>query len=718
MSHEYNFLDFYYALGGTIVPVTRDEKRAPLIKWSKIKLTKTQLIKKYPISKYNYAFHIPEGLVVMDIEATKGGLKQLDDIREHGFNVLATYHNVTGRKGIHAYFKITKKQVIPHGYSKNYKGIEFVAPGKLITIPPSIHAKSGKPYTVGEKKPLKKNIRKFPAGLMELFDYDNKPERLSKEDFKKQVVLQDKIDELGQYLSYLDPLEYNTYGEWVKLLFSSYDLVKGDKRGLELFINWSLKDERYSGDASKIKLLWKSVTKIKQDKNDKRNLITWKTIAYLASKAGAKLKVNLCRLVDEILNNNFLFMSTIENDGEYVRYCGDKYDVFKNTPKEPINGEGWARITDGVLSRIMGFIFDLSGIVKNDFVSMRVKDKLECNRVSLFQTAWDGVEFKNGSTASDMKGLRATKEIFFKCLTHKDADHAKRVYPFFVKYLVSGVKANLAEYDDMHRSNSQTCLCISSDRQGIGKSTLARALTPLPHMIYYPNLRNIRDMETKLAISRASMCIIDDYQPTYQKELNNLNEVLTQHNILVRPKYGRIEISKTKRAYFALTTNYKKILNDFTGTRRWINLDLIGMNIEKILKLAPRMHGEMIALARVDFRHWFTVDEINELEQLNEPFSGTETLDNILLNHYEINDSKNTELQVPAIEIMRRINRAYGNSLVRDVRQLGAALNRLYPKATSKRAMFEGKKLTFYNLKMIKPFDDRSIIITQGETTA
>ena len=142
------------------------------------------------------------------------------------------------------------------------------------------------------------------------------------------------------------------------------------------------------------------------------------------------------------------------------------------------------------------------------------------------------------------------------------------------------------------------------------------------------------------------------------------------------------------------------------------------MDIEKILKLAPRMHGEVISMARSAFRHWFNLEEILELEILNEPFSGTETIDDILLHHYEPNEA-GVELKVPAIEIMRRINRAYGSGMIKDVRQLGASVNRLFPETKSSRSIIEGKKITFYNLRMIAPFQDDEFIVNEdGEVKA
>jgi len=717
MAAAYKFLDFYYELGGMIIPVTRDEDRKPCIAWKSKTLSKEELIKKFPITKYNYAFLIPENIAIIDVEAHKGGLAQVDKLKEEGIDLLNTYHNYTGQEGIHAYYKLRKGQKIPHGYSNNFDAIEILAPGKLITIPPSIHI-SGKSYRKGAHEPLKKNVKSFPAQLLKIFDYEKKDKEDNTQPVDPGNIVQGKIDELKNYLAYLDPCEFNTYREWVRLLFASYDLTKGDARGKLLFTEWSMKDPRYKNDGAKIRKLWDQVKKIKEDKEDPRNLITWKTIAYIAGKAGAKLKVNVGRLVDEILKNSFSFISTVENDGEYVRDTRENRDIFKNHPKEKILNNQWVRITDGVLNRLMGFVFDESGIVKNDFITMRVKDQLERNRVSIFKAAWEEIGFRYGSDCTELDDLKHTKDIYFKYISHKDEAHAEEVFPYFVRYLVSGIRANLSEYDELHRSNSQTCLCISSDKQGKFKSTFVRTLTPFPEMIYYPNLRSItRDTETKLAISRSAMCIIDDYQPTYQKELNNLNEIITQHHILVRPKYGRIEINKTKRAYFALTTNYKKILNDFSGTRRWINLDITSMQIDKIIKKMPLVHGEMYSLVKAGFRHWLNEKEVDRLLELNTPFSGTETLDNILLNHYQPNKS-NTTLFVPAIEIMRRVNRAYGSSMVRDVRQLGAALGRLFPDAKNPRMMVEQQKLTTYNLSMIKPFQDGDIIVQGGKVSA
>lgn len=706
-SINFKFLDFFYKIkGGAVVPITKDDKRVPVVKFGAddYYIEKEKLISDYSFDCHNYSFKLPEDIVIIDVESHKGGLKEITDLKDsEGIDIFKTYHHITGRGGVHAFYKIKPNhgKRLRKGFLPGFKGVEILCGKNVLSpIPPSTHYQTGKPYEVGEIQQYIKNIKNLPTYFLDLY-----PEAVDGDAVPVDTIISEsKFDDLEYCLKYLNPTKFRSYDKWIQILFSAWDFVKGHKKGLKIFSDWCFQDERYEADKKKINNLWKHVQDRKENDPSAR-AISYKTIMYHALKAGAKIKINLGKLIDEILQQNFRFTGTLENDGEYVHDIVQDRNIFENSALERIGGKKWARLTNGVIARIQGLIFDESGIMRKDFIEMRIKDKIERNRISIFKQAWDEIAFKHYADVKEIEDLENTKKLFFSLLKHKDKDYAEKVYPFFVRYLVGGVKANLEEFDDAHRSNSQTCLCINSEQQGIGKSTFARALSPCPDMIYYPNLKHIRDNETKLAISRASMCIIDDYQPTYQKELNNLNEILTQHSILARPKYGRIEIPKTKRAYFALTTNYKKILNDYSGTRRWINIDLDNMKIEKILEIMPRVHGEILSLARSGFRHWLNLEEIHVLEELNSDFSGGETLDAIILNHYDVDKELTADMQPSTVDIMYKVNKAHGTRTIRDVRQIGATIKRLFPEAEASRASRDGQRVRTYPLKMIRPFN-------------
>jgi hypothetical protein len=695
--------DFYYdVLKSYVFPIHRGEKRVPAVKWKSHHPTRDELQEKFPVTEFNFAVAIPENVVVIDVEVRKGGLAQVEELRKNGVDILKTYHHYTGADGIHAFYRVPPNKDIRvfKGFLKNYDAIEIVGAGKSITIPPSVHYKTQKPYRAGGLKQHNSSIQFLPDEAVNIFfELVGAPET--------QMIEGRDTSNLAEYLSFLPITEYRAYDEWRNILFAVHHFVNGDESGLKTFIAWCTADEKYRDSADAISELWRAVP-AERNKAGAAALITYKTLYYNVLKHGGRIKTSAEKLADEILRVHFEFISTVENDGEYVRSKTGTKDVFENSPKEKIGAADWTRLTNGVLARIQGFIFDKSGIVRPNFIEMRIRDRLEANRVSIFKLTWDeighGAAFLEG--INDENDLPLTKEIFLKHVDHINKETAKILYPYFVKYMVSGIKANLEEFDDRFRSHSQTCLNIISEKQGIGKSTFVRMLTPCPDLIYYPNLRQMKDNETKLAISRAAMCIIDDYTPMFQKELTNLNDILTQHHILVRPKYGKIEIKKTRRAFFALTTNHRKILNDFNGTRRWINVEINDIDTVSIEPILRGMYQELYALAKNEnYRHWLTEDDISGLEKLNTTYSGSDTLDAIMLNHYvPYNDLEETEY-IAGVEVMRKINKAYGNNTIRDVRQVGHVVNRLFPEVKSKRIRETESRIRVYALKQVRAFD-------------
>ena len=682
---------YYYKLGGSLVPI---KNKIPL-KGFKVKtpLTAKEVLK-FKGDNTGWAWIIPEGFCVIDIESNKGGIEQTAVLKKRGLKLLTTQVIKTWSGGFHAYFR-TKGHNIVKGYLKDYRGIEIKGPGTQITIPGSTH--KGRVYTFINNR----YISYLPKTGEGILYHEDKTRKNSTKESRT----------LDYYLAFLPLEDFTEYNLWLKILFASHDFSEGSDEGLGKFWEWCKQDSKYLKDFPKIAKLWGAVV------NDKTNQITKKTLFFFAMKYGAKSSSDDMKLINEILETNYDFISTIENSGEYVFYRGEGGDILGKADAEVIDGKRWVPVTEGIIARIIGHIHDMSGIYKKSYTEMKIKDYLERNKISLFKKVWERVESDNPVDISDIDEMKLTHRLYFKCIKHVDKHHAKLMFPFFVKYLASGVKANLSEYDDPYRSNTQTCLCISSERQSRSKSTLARMLTPLPGMIYYPSLKTIREAEARLAISRASMCIIDDYQPHYQKELNNLNEILTQHTIMARPKYGRIEIPRTKRAYFALTTNYKKIINDYTGTRRWINMEVEDIDIEQVQSIIMKVFGEMISLVRSGYRTWFDTAEIDVLEKANGGFTGNETLDEILLNHLAVDHDLEDGMFISGVDLMQKINKHYGNGTVKEIRQLGRTLSRLFPRAESMRVYGDVGRIRTYQLVEVKPFQTHQYTIYEEKNS-
>ena len=227
-------IEFYYKLGGSLVPAAYKSKVPTLKNWSKNIVSKEDFIKAYSKKKMNYAFIIPKNMFIVDIEAHKGGLKTVDILKKQGIDIKKTYTVTTGRGGLHCYYSYDGELALNKKSFMKFEGIEILTTGHLITIPPSVH-QNGKPYTASKNT----KIKPIDSGLLKHF-------------FKaKDVAIEDKT--LEYYLSFLSIKDFRDFSEWIKILFSVYDFCGGSAEGFEIFKKWSLGDDMYKGKDDNIK---------------------------------------------------------------------------------------------------------------------------------------------------------------------------------------------------------------------------------------------------------------------------------------------------------------------------------------------------------------------------------------------------------------------------------------------------------------------------------
>ena len=222
----------------------------------------------------------------------------------------------------------------------------------------------------------------------------------------------------------------------------------------------------------------------------------------------------------------------------------------------------------------------------------------------------------------------------------------------FYRWFLSMV-AHWNGLDRMH-ANSVSPLLIG--RQGCGKSTWCRNLLPPELLEYYTDsidFSNKRDAE--LLLNRFALINIDEFDSVSPSHQAFLKHILQKPVINARQPYKR-SIQPLKRyASFVATSNNADLLNDPTGSRRFICIELTG-NINHAIGLNHKqLYAQAAAALRNNERYWFTSEEETAIIRNNHQFQQIPVEEQLFFQYFRLPETGEQGELLPAAEILRRI---------------------------------------------------------------
>ena len=161
---------------------------------------------------------------------------------------------------------------------------------------------------------------------------------------------------------------------------------------------------------------------------------------------------------------------------------------------------------------------------------------------------------------------------------------------------------------------------LISARQGMGKSTFCCQLVPESLADYYTDsfdLNSQAGCEQKLSLF--GLINLDEYDKLSPRKLPLLKNLMQMTSLHYR-KAHRAQYSHLPRiASFIGTSNRRDLLNDPTGSRRYLCIE-----VEEKIENTPLEHKQLFAQLKAEFangeRYWFTGKEEKELMKHNEPY--------------------------------------------------------------------------------------------------
>ncbi len=191
--------------------------------------------------------------------------------------------------------------------------------------------------------------------------------------------------------------------------------------------------------------------------------------------------------------------------------------------------------------------------------------------------------------------------------------------------------AHWLQMDQLH-GNEQILTLIGA--QGCGKSTYCAQLLPPQFREYYldhVNLGNKFDKE--MALTSNLLVNIDELDQIKSGKQAELKQMLSKIHVNGRPIFGRAQRQRKRYASFVATTNNPRPLQDTTGSRRYLCVEIPQDAI--ILNDHPIEYDQLYAQVVYEVReqklpYWFTPAETRRIEEMNVKFQRVSDLESML----------------------------------------------------------------------------------------
>ena len=170
------------------------------------------------------------------------------------------------------------------------------------------------------------------------------------------------------------------------------------------------------------------------------------------------------------------------------------------------------------------------------------------------------------------------------------------------------------------RANSVAPLLVSPT-QGLGKSTFCRMLLPKELRDYFTesfDLTNTSSAENKLA--SYGLINLDEFDRLPASRMPQLKNLMQMEDLRVRRAYRRSAESLPRIASFIGTSNRRDLLTDFSGSRRFICVEVEhAIDCTTPIDYA-QLYAQLLHELNNGERCWFSKAEEAEIQAANRPF--------------------------------------------------------------------------------------------------
>ncbi len=207
---------------------------------------------------------------------------------------------------------------------------------------------------------------------------------------------------------------------------------------------------------------------------------------------------------------------------------------------------------------------------------------------------------------------------------------------------------------DQKHANSSLPLLIGD--QGCGKSTFCLNLLPPVLREYYTDSIDFSNRRnTELALNRFLLINMDEFDsisPAYQ---GFMKHIVQKAVVQSRRPYGMVTEELRRYATFIATSNHFDLLNDPTGSRRYICVEVNGIIDYKQPVDHRQLYAQAVEELEKNVRYWFTHEEEAAITYDNLRYRQTSMEEENCLLYFRRPEPEEAFQELTAIEMLERV---------------------------------------------------------------
>ena len=471
--------------------------------------------------------------------------------------------------------------------------------------------------------------------ITEYLSLDIKEETTEIQDFvktAKNTPLSISDDRVREVLA-----EYNCadadYHNWLQVGQALHHQYKGESKGLELFIEWSLTDSELTEKGRYLNDTVERVCGYKYEsfKSNSSNPITFASTIAIVNKKKLPVKVSVENKEPPTAINYNYFVHTKENKKGEITGIKSTYENFEimckyygievaydKIGKDKINSfEQDANSFVTTIKSLMVLNSMDKGIAKEFVDKMAILNEKNIFKVTMDNITWDGV--------SRLEEFYNTIEV------DKELIETRNLY--LLKWCQQMLYQALFEGDKKIARN----ILILKGKQNIGKSTWVKSLLPINLQKYIGQgmALNTNDDMSKLAVLKNLIVELAELEQSFKKtDINQFKSFFGVTKDTINIKYVAEPVTFERTTSFIGTINDDTFLKDRSGSTRFLVLLVNKLNgFHKIDML--QLYKEI--LETTDYCNF----ELNEGEresqrEINEEFEQPNLLEETFLDNFEL----------------------------------------------------------------------------------
>jgi hypothetical protein len=312
-----------------------------------------------------------------------------------------------------------------------------------------------------------------------------------------------------------------------------------------------------------------------------------------------------------------------------------RYNIVTRRAEMSMNGNDWVEVDDRIENDIIRLLdsngFQVrQGTLRTSINSSFAKDYNPFIEYLSELQDWDGEDY--------IKLLYDTLNV------------SEDSFMFFKKWFISIVASIL----DVNYQNQTVLLLIGS--QGVGKSRWLQKLIPPKLKDYFvQGIFDPRDKDTKILMSENLIGNLDELDSMGKSDIPKYKEFITSPGTKVRAAYGRNATIFPRRISFCGSVNSLDFLQDLTGSRRFICIEISTLIDHNHNIDMDKVFGQALSLYKQGHIPYFTMEEIGMIEENNKKFQAYSIEEELLLEHFEKDDNMSPNSRMGIVDIINVI---------------------------------------------------------------